>query len=516
MTEPTPWRRYPTVYEINTRVWLSELSRRHRMRIDLGNVPDEEIDRLESFALDGVWMMGVWAPSPASRRIALGHPGLGPYLARALPDLREEDVVGSPFAVYAYRISQELGGESGLRRFREQLTRRSMRLMLDFVPNHLAVDHHWTESRPELLVACGRGGRSSDQGGPRGDECFTRIVEGERRRFAHGRDPYFAPWTDTVQIDYGRPETHAAMIAILRTIAERCDGVRCDMAMLVTSEVFRRVWGAPQQANARCSDEFWEKAIETVKAHHPGFLFLAEVYWDMERELQHQGFDYTYDKKLYDRLRSGDGAAVRAHLQQNDAYQPRAARFIENHDEERAVTALGRSGSRAAALLIASLPGLRLFHQGQFEGRTVRQPVQLNRLPPETPDTELARFYRRLLQATSRPVFHDGTWELLTPRQAWPGNGSHRSIVAYTWHVPGGDRALIAVNLGEDRSQGFVPLSWPGLAESSWRLRELVDEGDEGPIVYQREGDALESRGLYVDLGAHAHHFLLVEPVAGG
>jgi hypothetical protein len=504
------WRRFPTVYEINTRVWLAELSRRSGEPIVLGTVPEDEIDRLAVYGFDAVWLMGVWAPSPASRRLARQHSDLAPELRAALPDLRDADVAGSPFAVHDYRVSGILGGEEGLCHLRSRLARRSIRLMLDFVPNHLAIDHPWTETHPEYLVQCPTSGST---GAPNPDDgCFTRHVNGRRIRLAHGRDPYFPPWTDTVQVDYSSPDAREAMVHALQEVANRCDGVRCDMAMLVTNDVFRRVWGLEKRRRDAPAGEFWQEAIQAVRSRSPEFVFLAEVYWGLERELQRQGFDYTYDKVLYDHLRAGDVGAMRTHLRLDHGFQNHAARFVENHDEPRAVEAFGRMKSRAAALLVATLPGLRLFHQGQLEGRRLRIPVQLRRLPREQPDLGLVRFYRRLLAVVEQRLFHDGAWTLLEPRPAWTGNGSFGNVVAYEWHMDDGERALIVVNLGEHRSQALVPVSWPGLGARGWRLHELVDKHSTPPTTYVRSGIALQSEGLYVDLDPFGFHFLSVDP----
>jgi hypothetical protein len=514
------WRNNPSLYEINARVWLAELTQQYGRTVSLANVPSEEIERLLGYGLDGVWMMGVWAPSPASRRIALQHSGPGSEFRRALSDLREEDVIGSPFAVFDYSVSEQLGGDKGLRQFRERLAQGGLRLMLDFVPNHLAVDHSWTDSHPDYLVQCEGAGASSrhPKTGTGGNtDCFTRELSGARSlRFAHGRDPYFPPWTDTVQVNYNNPSARRAMIGLLRAVASRCDGVRCDMAMLVTNDVFGRVWGSRVTPDEPPAGEFWEAATAAVRDLHPGFVFLGEVYWDLERELQEQGFDYTYDKGLYDRLLADDAAGVREHLQENGGFQAHLARFIENHDEQRAVAAFGPKRSRAAAVLVATLPGLRLFHQGQFAGRRVKVPVQLRRCPLEGPDGELEGFYRRLLHTTSRELFHKGQWRCLQPRTAWPGNGSWRSIIAYTWRLAGAEAALVAVNLSEHRSQARIALTWPGWGGKSWLLRELLDQGSNPPSVYHRDGDTLLSEGLYVELEPFSYHLLSVEPVANG
>ena len=398
------WRRHPVLYEINTWVWLDALGRSAGRKLSLATVPEVEIERLAGLGIDAVWLMGVWRRSPKGREIALSHPDLRASYRAALPDFTSGDVVGSPYAVYDYTVDPALGGDEALAELRRRLRRRGLRLVLDFVPNHFALDHPWVREHPERFVH----GSANDL-----DRAPSDYFVASGTVFAHGRDPNFPGWTDTIQVDYRRPDTRRAMADVLLSIAERCDGVRCDMAMLVMCDIFLRTWGGcfePELA------EFWPTAITDVRVRHPGFLFLAEVYWDLEWELQRQGFDYCYDKRLYDRLLASDAAAVAAHLCATLDYQRGLARFIENHDERRAAEAFGPEASRAASGLALTLPGLKLLHDGQLEGRRVRVPVQLGRRPVEPVDLEMERFYHALLAAVRSAVFREGEWQLLEPR----------------------------------------------------------------------------------------------------
>ena len=227
------------------------------------------------------------------------------------------------------------------------------------------------------------------------------------RFVACGRDPFFPPWTDVAQLDYFSDDTRAAMLAELQTIARHADGARCDMAMLVLSAVFGRTWSALVKAPPPAT-EFWAEARAAV----PGFLMLAEVYWDLDWRLQQLGFDFTYDKRLYDRLVHGAPRDVRGHLGADPEYQRRSARFIENHDEARSVVAFG-DRVMSAAVVVSTVPGMRFYHDGQFEGRTARLPVQLGVMADEPVDDRLLAFYRRLLEVVDAPVFHSGEWRLL-------------------------------------------------------------------------------------------------------
>ena len=139
--------------------------------------------------------------------------------------------------------------------------------------------------------------------------------------------------------------------------------------------------------------------IGRCKQAHPDLLFMAEVYWDMEWTLQQQGFELCYDKRLYDRLVHDSPASVRGHLAADASYQEHLIRFIENHDEPPAAATFGVAQARAAAVVMSTLQGARLYHDGQLEGRRTRVPVQLGRGPDEPPDGDLRAFYERVLRA---------------------------------------------------------------------------------------------------------------------
>ncbi|MEW6658061.1 MAG: hypothetical protein AB1424_05340 [Thermodesulfobacteriota bacterium] len=243
--------------------------------------------------------------------------------------------------------------------------------------------------------------------------------------------------------------------------------------------------------------------IPPVKAKYPEFLFIAEAYWDREWELQQQGFDYCYDKRLYDRLRQGAADAIKKHLLADLGYQERLVRFLENHDEPRAAAAFADRQARAAAVTCATLPGARLFHEGQFEGRRVRLPVFLNRRPDEPVDADLQNFYSTLPAATAQPVFKEGAWRLLEPYD-WPDNRSYLNLAAWTWRL-GEERRLVIVNLSGHRSQAQVPLPWEDLPGHAWQLTDAFT-GE----IYERDGQELRHPGLFVDLEGWQFHFFRV------
>jgi len=484
------WPRYPTLYEINTWVWLGELSAGAGKPIHLGSVPATAWDSIAKLGFDAVWLMGVWERSPAGIAIANRNPNNLADFRRALPDFRPEDNVGSPYSVRQYVVDRHLGGNEGLARAREALADRGMRLVLDFVPNHVAPDHPWTGDHPEYFIA-----GSADES--RNDPASYAVVGS--KVFACGKDPYFPAWSDVLQLNAFDPELRGAVVATLRDIANRCDGVRCDMAMLLLNSVFERTWGT--RAGARPATEYWKDVIPAIKRGHPDFLFIAEAYWDLEWELQQQGFDFCYDKRLYDRLEHDYAESVRLHLCADAAYQDHLLRFLENHDEPRAAAAFPPAKERAAAVVISTLAGARMFHEGQFEGRKVRLPVFLGRRPQEPAVEGLRNFYLDLLAAINRPVFREGEWRLCE-RTGWPDNPSFENLLAWSW-ARDGEIYLIVVNLSDRAAQGQVKLANDELRGKQWWLTDALSSA-----IYVRSGNEMLSQGLYVDLQPWGHHLL--------
>jgi glycosidase len=487
--------RYPSLFQVNTRVRLSELSWSLGRPATLDDITDAELDRLADDGFDLVWFLGVWQTGEAARRVSRSRREWLEEYARVLPDFREEDVTGSCFAVRDYRVHEDFGGDEALARLRERLRRRGLRLILDFVPNHMAPDHRWVSEHPEYFVA---GTEEQLAAAPQ------NYARAGNRILAYGRDPYFDGWPDTFQLNYGSPALQQAMLDELSWVARQCDGVRCDMAMLVLPEVFEKTWGIP-------AGPFWPKATAAIRAQVPGFLFFAEVYWDLEWTLQQQGFDYTYDKRLYDRLERGTARPVREHFLAGLDYQDRLARFLENHDEPRAASTFPFEVHQAAAVLTFLSPGLRFFHQGQRTGKRVRIPVHLGRGPSEPVNEAIRDFYGRLLSCLNDAAFRDGIWQLLACRPAWEGNSTSDDFVAFSWTGPGERRRLVAVNYAPRRSQCYVGMPWSDLAGRDWRLADRLGEN-----VYDRNGGDLLGRGLYLDLPAWGHHVFTMEPIPGG
>jgi len=489
------WPDQPWIIELNTWTWLSGLRSRYGDRITLDSVPGHVWDELSRSGADGVWLMGVWQRSKLARSISLCDAAIVGECQALLPDFSPEDISGSPYAIADYFVDPHLGGSEGLAEARRQLASRGLCLLLDFVPNHVAPDHPWIEKHPEYFV---RGDHDDQQREP---NAFFRVGESV---IARGRDPYFPPWPDTAQLNAFDPELRAAALDTASSIAGQCDGVRCDMAMLLINPIFSQTWAG--RAGMAPATEYWRDLIARVHQTHPGFIFVAEAYWDLEWELLQQGFDYCYDKRLYDRLVQANAEGLREHLAGPVEYQRRLIRFLENHDEPRAATVFPPQRNRVAAVALMTLPGAKFLHEGQFTGSKIRSSVHLGRCPEEPPDEDLRSFYQSLVEIVRTADLRDGTWQLCQ-QLGWSDNQSCHHLISWCWQVVG-RKYLVVLNLSEWSCQGQIIPPWNDLSGHDWELHNLLPWQDFG----RRGGGELSAVGIHVELSPQAFHFLELVP----
>lgn len=412
------------LYELNVRTWVHERGAELGRPATLDDLPDAWLEHLAEHGFTWLYLMGLWPTGPLSRAVSQSDVSLRQYLVSVLPGAGDEDICGSPLAPASYTCDPALGGEEALDRLRDRARSFGLALMLDFIPNHVGLDHPWLEEHPDWFI------RGDDGSMAREPDAWVKIGG---RVFAHGRDPFFAPWRSTVQLDYSNPVVHDAMIGLAGSVAARCDGLRCDVAMLLLPDVFGGTWRREMQP-------FWKRCLDEVRAMHPGTLFMAEVYWNREYELQQAGFDFTYDKILYDRLLSGDPDSVRGHLRAGLDYQGHCVRFLENHEEQRAAARFPNPDHHRGALFITGMvPGMLLCHFGQEDGRSLHSSLHARRRPPEAGSDSHRKAYRDLLRLLGEPARQDGRWSLCESR-----NGG--SLIGLLWTLPAHHSLLVVVN----------------------------------------------------------------------
>lgn len=391
------------LYEINTRVWIFELREKYGSSINLGNIPEIELDEISKY-FDWIWFMGIWDHSKIDEKFIEEHPGLINEVEGALDDWQIQDIIGSPYSIKNYKINSIIGDLSDFRNLRERLNKKGVKVMVDFVPNHFGMESRLPLDEPDYFI------NLEKKPGFEIINLFNKVDTKKGVRWiAHGKDPYFPPWDDTYQVNIFNENLRNYLIKVLKYISSISDGVRCDMSMLLNNEVFDATWGwlNIDKLNA-LKDEFWNIAIREVKNQNPNFVFLAEVYWDLEVDLLSKGFDYAYEKKLYDNLISKNNNEIFERIMSTKNHIDKMCRFMENHDEDRLSSRMTDLENISAMAIIMTMPGLILIHQGQIEGNKIRVPVQLKRKSKEIAIDKIRFAYEKLFMF--HKMIRDGIW----------------------------------------------------------------------------------------------------------
>jgi glycosidase len=462
-------------------------------------VPNSYWDCLAKKGIDYIWLMGIWKTCSSLIDKCCFEEGLIKSYDRALKGWKREDVIGSPYAIDAYEINPELGDHKSLLELKSRLNKKGMKLILDFVPNHFNADSRLIKSNPGIFISVNKELYSRDQ------HTFYQPNPKEQKYFAHGRDPFFPAWQDTIQVNIFSKEARKFLINTLLALTKVCDGVRCDMSMLLLNNVFNNTWGGVLDKNGfdKHEPEFWKETISETKNERADFIFIAEAYWDLEYDLQQLGFDFTYDKKLTDRLKYAPVKEIHDHLLAEIDYQKKSLRFIENHDEERAAAVIGKEKSKAAAVIISTIQGMRFYFDGQLEGKKIKLPVQLGREPEEQQNIELKDFYNKLLAITSKDIFSRGKWTLLEPAPSLENNSTYLNILSWLWTFKD-EKRLVVVNYSETFSTCRIKLDVRGYPED-FPIKDLLNDQS-----YTRSAEEIYNIGLYIEqkpFNAHIFSF---------
>jgi hypothetical protein len=484
----------PKLYEINTRVWIKTFGSDKK----LSDIPQEYWVALKNKGIDFIWLLGVWKTCKDNIESTCYTPELIRHYNGALKDWTRDDVIGSPYSIDEYIINPDLGTEEDILNLKISLNELGMALILDFVPNHFGSTSNILYQNPEIFLTVDKKVYEEEP------YSYFTIPQHPDLYFAHGRDPFFPAWKDTAQINYFNPIARDYMAGALEKISFLCDGVRCAMSMLVLTNVFGNTWRGASDQNRfpENAEEFWFNTIKDIKSFNPGFIFMAETYWNLEHSLQKLGFDYTYDKVFYDKLKDNTAGEIRGHLTADMKFQQRSMRFIEKHDEDRALHAFGHDKSMAAAVITATVPGLTLYQDGQWEGKKQKLPLQLGREPMGTPHPKIEAFYNTLLKITSDRAFKDGVWELLFSHKVWDDNLTNGNILAWRWKLAVRN-VIVAVNYSPVTSQCRLKFK-VNIANEKILLNDLLSDK-----IFTRSLTEVNEKGLYIDLPPYNSHIFI-------
>ena len=481
------------VYQIDIREFFFRHQSKNPTIKNLLDLPSEFFDELKSLGVDFLWLLGIFEPSQISREISISMKELHKKYSSSLLDWTEDDVIGSPYAITSYKISKQFGGEEIYIKFRDKIRKDfKLKVILDFVPNHFAIDSPVVQKHPEFFIQA-----NEEQKNKKPDDFIVLNVKNKEYIFAHGREPYSPVWKDTVQVDYRSKSVRDFMIKELLKLSKKCDGLRCDMSMLLLSDVFLENWKdfkipADYVPTAK---EFWFDAISKVKKENPEFVFIAEVYWHREDDLLALGFDYVYDKIIYEFLIDNRVDLINEYIKKNFSYQRNRFVFLENHDEQRSAHIFPDDKLMSAATLIYTLPAMKLIYDGQLEGREFHHAIQLRRLQNEEVNSHIKNFYKKLFYAIKKSSIAGYYFKLLKPIPAWEGNPAYLNFIIYLYEDEKFNKDLVVINLSPYQSQCKVKIESYDLIDKKFLIKDRLSDEE-----YLRDGNEMFHQGLYLDL----------------
>lgn len=481
------------IYQIDIREFIHRLNVEKNKKHNLNNLPDEFFIDLKNLGVEFLWLLGIYQPSKASQKISVSMKELHKKYNESLPDWKEDDVIGSPYAITEYKIAKEFGGEDAYKKFKLRLKNKfQFKIILDFVPNHYAIDSPIVQKHPEFFIHAPK-----NIIGINPEEFHLLKIKNKDYLIAYGKEPFSPVWKDTLQLDYRSKKVQEFMIKELMTLSEKCDGVRCDMSMLLLSDIFFNNWKKFPLPDdfVPVAKEFWYDAIKKVKQKKPEFIFVAEVYWSRENDLLNLGFDYVYEKRLYEMLIDSKINLINEYIKNVFSFQRKRLLFIENHDEPRSAHIFTTEKLKSVATLIYTLPSMKLIYDGQLEGRKFHHAIQLKRLYQEVTNNELKNFYKLLFQSIRKSSIIDGYFKFLHPVPAWEGNPAFYNFVVFLYENEKLAKDLVVINLSPYQSQCRVKIESYDLIGKKFLIKDRLSDEE-----YLRDGEEMFNQGLYLDV----------------
>ena len=564
------WMRRVVLMARNAHVWLAQLSRRHGLMIErLDQVPDEELERLARWGVTGLWLIGLWQRSGASRDIKQmrGNP----------------DAAASAYSIGAYDIAEDLGGEPAWRALRDRAERVGIRLASDMVPNHMGIDSRWLIDHPDRFLSLPAspypaysftgpdlspdpavGIFIEDHYADASDAAvvFRRVDRrtGEERFVYHGNDGTSTPWNDTAQMDYLNPETREAVIQTILAVARQFPIIRFDAAMTLAKRHYQRLWfpqpgtgGAiPSRAehgltreefDRRMPEEFWREVVDRAAREAPDTLLLAEAFWLMEGYfVRTLGMHRVYNSAFMNMLRDEENAKYRLVIRNTIEFDPeilgRYVNFMSNPDERTAIEQFGDGDKYfGVATLMATLPGMPMFGHGQIEGMTERYGMEFRRpYRDEDPDPHLVgRHEAEIAPLLARRSLFAGSREFLLYDLVAESGTVDENVFAYS-NRQGSEAALVVYHNRFAETSGWIRESAAygtrGADGGRTQRRRTLGEGlglpnaSDDYIVFRdqvsgmeflRPARELHEKGLQIVLHAYGRQvFLGFRPVHDG
>ncbi len=547
----------------NVYVWLHQLSRKYQRSIyRLHQIPDEELERLAGWGFTGLWLIGVWERSLASKRIKelLGDP----------------DAVASAYSLFDYQIASDLGGEEAFQNLKERAWRQGIRVASDMVPNHVGIDSKWVIEHPDWFISLDHspfpvyhfsgpdlswhgevGIYLEDHYFDRSDAAvvFKRVDRrsGNEKYLYHGNDGTRMPWNDTAQLNYLNPEVREAVIQTILHVAQKFPIIRFDAAMTLTKKHFQRLWfpdpgtgGAipsraehgisREQFNRLMPEEFWRQVVDRVAQEAPDTLLLAEAFWLLEGYfVRTLGMHRVYNSAFMNMLKDEENAKYRSVMKNTLEFNPevlkRFVNFMSNPDEETTVTQFGKGDKYfGVCTMMATLPGLPMFAHGQIEGFNEKYGMEYRYAKwDEQPDQELIqRHAREIFPLMKRRYLFSDVKNFLFYDFFTPEGEVNENVFAYS-NRAGDERALVIYHNKYEFARGWVRSSVAYSIKTDGREERVLVQNDLGEglglpddqayycifrdnitgLEYIRNSRELCERGLYVELGAYKYHVFI-------
>ncbi|MDR2768156.1 MAG: alpha-amylase [Treponema sp.] len=483
------WMPQTVLMAKSTLVWLFQLSQKYQREIHrLDEIPDEELDELSRRGFTGLWLIGLWERSSASKTIKqwTGNP----------------EAAASAYSLYDYDIADELGGWGALTNLRERCFRRGIRLGSDMVPNHTGIDSRWVIEHPDRFLQlpyppfptynynCGNLSGRGDITVQIEEHYFTRsdaaVVfkridnrSGETRYIYHGNDGTSMPWNDTAQIDFLNPEAREAVIRTIIGVCQQFSIVRFDAAMTLAKRHIQRLWYpesgkggdiasrsehalTTEEFNRRIPNEFWREVVDRCAAEAPHTLLLAEAFWMMEGYfVRTLGMHRVYNSAFMNMLKNEDNAKYRATIKNTLEFDPeilkRFVNFMNNPDEETAAAQFGKGDKYfGICTLLVTMPGLPMFGHGQIEGFEEKYGMEYRRsYRDEKPDQYLVdRHEREIFPLMKKRWLFSGSADFCL-YDFFADGAVNENIFAYS-NRAGSETALVLYNNSYYEAAGWI------------------------------------------------------------